>query len=244
MTSSRTYWVAVIVAAGLTFFFYHRASRIWILTATIATFIAIATVAAFDIQFDTKGIGRLIRSESVSNLTGRVDVWERAVKAFELRPYLGYGFTAGALGLEEETNSGAFGEAPELSSRVVGRTTMHSGFVQSLLDSGAIGTVFYVLAIVLSIRTFYRYDKKRAFPAEFGALIFLSVANLSENAIYAASVFSSVLFWILALFAFSLKGARDSPDEHKLDTIVSDAVKAKLVSDSRARHFLYPPQSS
>ena len=72
--------------------------------------------------------------------------------------------------------------------------------------------------IALSIHRFYRYDKKRAFPAEFAGLIFLSVANLSEDAIYSASVFSSVLFWLLALFAFSLEGgAKVTRRDHKLD---------------------------
>ncbi len=211
MTSSRTYWVAALVAAGLTRWSYYRSGRIWIFAATAAGLFAMATVAALDIPFDTKAIGKLARVESVSNLTGRVQLWQRAVKAFEAHPYLGNGFTAGAVGLEEEVYGRSISEPSKLSSRGMGRTTMHSGYIQSLLDSGAIGTIFYVLVIALSIRAFYRHDKERAFPAEFAGLIFLSVANLGEAAIYSASVFSSVLFWILAVFAFSLQGAKQSP---------------------------------
>ncbi len=83
---------------------------------------------------------------------------------------------------------------------------MHNGYIQSLVDSGVIGTLFYVLVVLLAIRSFYRYDRKRAFPAEFAGLIFLTVANLGEAVIYSASVFSSILFWLLAIFALSLPG--------------------------------------
>jgi O-antigen ligase len=211
MTSSRTYWVAAVAAAGLTGLVYRRVHRFWVLGATGAGLFAIATAAAFNIQFDTKAIGKVIRVESISNLTGRVQLWERAIEAFEAQPYLGYGFTAGATGLEGETGGGTVGAREGLSSRAMGRTTMHSGYVQSLLDSGVIGTSFYLAVIVLSMRSLYRYDRERRFPAEFAALLFLAVANMSEAAIYSASVFSSALFWILAVFALSLSGANRSP---------------------------------
>lgn len=211
MTSSRTYWVAAVAALGLTSLVYRKVRRLWVVGATGAGLFAIATAAAFNIQFDTKAIGKVMRVESISNLTGRVQLWERAIEAFEAQPYLGYGFTAGATGLEVETGGGTFGGPEGLSSRAMGRTTMHSGYVQSLLDSGVIGTIFYLAVIVLSIRSLYRYDRERRFPAEFAALVFLAVANMSEAAIYSASVFSSAFFWILAVFALSLSRVNRPP---------------------------------
>ena len=209
MTGSRTYWVACVIAIGLTGLSYWRTSRIWVLSATAAGLLVMATVAAFDIQVDTKAAGKLVRLDSVSNLTGRIQLWERAAKALELHPYLGYGFTAGAVGLEgEERHNSKIGEAKKLASREMGRTTMHSGYVQSLLDSGLIGTIAYILVIALSIRSLYRYDEKKSFPAEFAGLIYLAIANLSESVIYSASVFSSILFWLLAVFALSLRGRK------------------------------------
>ena len=244
MTASRTYWVASVVAVGLTGWSYYKRGRIWIFAATAAGLFVVATVAAFDIQFDTKGVGKTVRVKSVSNLAGRLELWERAFKAFKAHPYLGYGFTAGAVGLmgDEEARSGAIAESPALLSRDMGRTTMHNGYVQSLLDSGVVGTAFYVLVIVVSIRAFYKYDSQKAFPAEFAALIFLAIANLSENAIYSASVFSSILFWIFALFAFSLSSARRSFGE-ATNTGKVPAAKVPSLDGSKFRGGRLPSRS-
>jgi hypothetical protein len=82
---------------------------------------------------------------------------------------------------------------------------MHSGFFQSLLDSGAIGTLLYISIIIGAVVAMIRYDRLRAYPSVFFTVVFLAVANFGETVIFTAGTFPSVYFWYLAVFAFALR---------------------------------------
>lgn len=209
---SRTSWIAFIVASGLTTWLYYYKSRKWIIAVGGVGLILTITSLVFDISYsyDAKLAKKVLRTESMTSLSGRTELWGLAVKAFQERPVLGWGYTVGseALGTQLFTSSGKVRSESQFnpkSSREISRATIHSGYLQSLLDVGLIGTFFYISVIIVAFRRFFVLDKTRQFPAEFYVLTFLVVGNIGQNVIYAASVFDSILFWAIATFALSLK---------------------------------------
>lgn len=204
LTQSRTFWVAAIIAGCITFWLYYPKKR-KITFGLVSIGLVVAVIFyVFDITPDMRKAKKLARTDSITNLTGRTEMWQKCLNAFSNRPFFGYGFTVGSLGLENsekkfDRNNSSF------SPRDIGRRTLHSGYMQSLLDAGVTGTVFYLYVIILSIIRICKYDSDREFPMMFYSLIFLIIANFAEDVIYSASVYTSIFFWIVSVFAVSLR---------------------------------------
>jgi len=212
LTLSRTAWVACFLAGVLTLHIYAPRLRTWLAIITVACAGTWATIAVLGIDVDLKSASKITRAGSIASLSGRVELWSESLNAFQRSPFFGYGFTTGAAGLEHDApflshrEFGAMNSDPD-ASRDIGRRTMHSGYLQSLLDLGVVGTVFYLAVMVTAVLRLYRFGRERRYAAAFYGLIFLMIANFSESIIYSAAVFSSLLFWGLAIFALSLRGS-------------------------------------
>jgi len=212
LTQSRTFWVATVVAGLFTYWVYYRQNRGMLLGAVALGLVALLTVYALDLGVKVESAKRFARVESITNLTGRVQLWKKALEAFGERPILGYGLTAGSTSLSRTANKSMDKENSIDESRAKAHATMHNGYIQSLLDVGIFGTFFYVALVIRSILLIYRYDGIRTYPAEFYLLLFLGISNISENIINAATIFNSVLFWVLAGFATHLKSQLGKPN--------------------------------
>ncbi|MBI2799514.1 MAG: O-antigen ligase family protein [Gammaproteobacteria bacterium] len=208
LTLSRTFWVASFVSGVITSWHYYPKKGYIVSAALIAALVVGLGAAAFNYSVDKEAASKIFRLNTLSTLSGRVDLWARGLKALEYRPWLGYGFTVGSEGLQNIKPG--LGLSSARDARLVARTSLHSGYMQSILDSGIIGTLFYLNVIGISLWRFWRNDSKREFPAAFYGVLFFSIANFGENIIYSASVFHSVAFWILATLGLSLT-SREAP---------------------------------
>lgn len=205
LTLSRTFWLALVIAGAMTVWRYRHSSKKWIAAFSTAAIGSGVLMVALGVQTDTRDISKAFRLESIYNLTGRVALWEQAASAFADRPLLGYGFTAGSAALARpESKLFRQSDSALASGRDVGRATLHSGYLQSVLDAGWVGTFFYVSVMIFATIRIFRYGKEKKFAPYFFGLIFLMIANITESVIYSASVFGSILFWALAIFALSL----------------------------------------
>ena len=204
LTLSRTFWLAVIIAGAATWWFYcSNTAKVKAVIMGLGLGLVVLSII-MTVEISKGSIDHALRTKSLSTLTGRTQLWESAWDAFQDRPFLGYGYTAGAEALQRH-ESNLTNSQPQVSGRQLAGTTLHNGYLQSLLDSGVIGTVFYATVIVLSIIRFVRYDTERIFAPEFYATVFLAVANGGESIIYSASMFHGILFWAVAVLAFSLR---------------------------------------
>lgn len=205
LTGARTFWVAAAVASvAVSWFYLRNRFRVYCsLGALAGVAVLIAVVGEYRVSESSEK--KILRTESIENLTGRTEVWALAMKRVERRPWLGYGFAAGGMGVA--TDSGAFTSRARASTTV---PTLHSGYVQSLVDSGTIGTALYGLIVGIAILRMLVRDRRRSYGAECFALIFLAVANIGESVIFTASTFPSIFFWYAAILAFSLR--RDGKD--------------------------------
>ncbi len=204
LTLSRTFWLAMIIAGAATSWFYYTNTVKMKATITgLGLGILVLAIVA-NVEIRKESLTHVLRPQSISSLTGRTQLWEAGWKVLQDRPFIGYGYTSGAEALYKHESS-IIDSQPKISSRELAATTLHNGYLQSLLDSGLAGTAFYVAIILLSIARFVRYDKDRMFAPEFYAIVFLAVANGGESVIYSASMFHGILFWALAVLAFSLR---------------------------------------
>lgn len=207
LTLSRTFWVALILAGIATVWRYQWVAKKWVVGIVVAGLLVASFSMVFDVRYDTRGAKEVIRVGSIANLTGRTALWEAALNAFKYRPLLGYGFTMGADGLGSVRGRVSDTHAFSIESgRDVGRATMHSGYIQSLLDSGLVGTFFYVSVMFIAIKLILKFGKEKRFAPYFFGLLFLMISNISQNVIYTASVYDGILFWAIAIFALSLRG--------------------------------------
>ena len=129
-------------------------------------------------------------------------MWAQALPQYWKHPWLGYGFTTGGTTLEEPQRGGISAVSQRSPSQ--GSLTLHNGYLQALLDSGAIGAALYTLMIISALVCFLRYDRHRRYGAEFYCLLFLAVANLGETVIFGAGVLHGVWYWYLTVLALAL----------------------------------------
>lgn len=237
LTLSRTEWVGCLIAVCITSWLYYPRWRIVVTAGTSALVFVAFCMFLLNVQPDQEtvsSLSRVLRIGSISTFNGRIKIWHDGLTAFSKSPILGHGFTTGGEAFHSGEESirlstmiSANQETPSSldKSRTIGKSTLHNGIIQSLLDAGIIGTFFYLTAMLAALRGFLVCDWSRRYPAEFACLVFLLVTNIAQNVIYSAAVFDSILFWGLVVFALSLR--RQS------------TIREPLSSDS-AGHAWYP----
>lgn len=217
LTLSRTEWVGCFIAVCVTAWLYYPRWRILVTAGASALVFVAFCMFLLKVQPDQEtvsSVGRALRIGSISTLNGRTKIWRDGITAFSKSPILGHGFTAGGEAFHSDDKSirlstvtAANQDTPSFldKSRTIGKSTLHNGIIQSLLDAGVVGTFFYLTAMVAALRGFLVCDWSRRYPAEFACLVFLLVTNIAQNVIYSAAVFDSILFWGLVVFALSLR---------------------------------------
>lgn len=203
LTQSRTYWIASVLAGSMTTWRYAPRLRKWALGGAVAFGVIYLAFVLSRASVDISPLEDYARIGTVSTLTGRTTVWAAAIDGFMRHPLLGYGFTLGSMGFSREAQQTDAGDSL-IAATDISRTTAHNGILQALLDSGAIGLVFYLASMILALVRLWRSDERRQFPSVFYAMLFFMTANCGESVIYSASVFPSVLFWGITAFALGL----------------------------------------
>ena len=200
LTGARTFWVAAAAAFLVTSWFYSKNRwQLYVGGLCLAVIVAVASIA-IDVRISKDQMEKTLRPDSVTHLTGRVGIWERAFEKFQERPLLGYGFSAtGATFISSRTLSSG-----EMARTNMAAITMHNGYIQAFLDSGFLGGALYGIIVVGGVFRLLRLDVERKFAAETFLVVFLAVSNLGESVIYTMGSFPSALFWVLAVFAFSM----------------------------------------
>lgn len=208
LTGSRTFWVATLVASLITAMFHMQNKK----TIAALTFVALILGGALvavnsDIKkgFSSKESIPL-RTESIENMSGRTTIWLMALDRFWQRPWLGHGYTMGHHAFLGSTGGRGrnYGEQPDILQFKT--FTLHNGYIQALLDSGAIGTMLYFSVIGVALWRIIARDRERQYPGTMYSLVFFAISNGGETVIFSAATFHAVFFWYVALLALSLPG--------------------------------------
>ena len=202
LTGSRTYWIAAAISIIIVGIRYVRWRWMFVPIGAVLFVIALCIGILGDIHFTSQKQAQIFRQDSIETLSGRTAIWTEALNRYREHPWLGFGFTAGGVAAGERNRPGAV----SLSSQFItqGSVTLHNGYLQALLDSGAIGGGLYVSVIGLSLVSLLLYDKAKRHAPEFYSLLFLAFANLGETVIFGAGVLHGVWYWYVTVLALTL----------------------------------------
>jgi exopolysaccharide production protein ExoQ len=122
-------------------------------------------------------------------MTGRTQIWRAALSAIALRPVLGYGFNA----FWHDMN----GPSASILTQVRWLTPhAHNGYLDLMLDLGAVGVTLFLAGIVLRLRSAireYRILGGRAALWPLLYLTFLLLYNMTESTGFKVNS----VFWVL-----------------------------------------------
>jgi exopolysaccharide production protein ExoQ len=206
LTGTRTSWGAAAAGLLITGIIYIRQKRAWMIALAFVGVIGSLGLVIVDVHLASETQSKVIRSGSIGTLSGRTVLWELALKKYQDSPFLGYGFTTGSDALASDmgdTLSTAFGVADRSQQKAF---SLHSGYIQSFLDSGAIGASLYLSILGLALWRLLWYDQERRHGAEMYCLLFFSISNLTDTIIFGAAVFYEVFYWYLSVVALSVIG--------------------------------------
>lgn len=217
LTGSRTFWAAAVVTLGVASFRYVR-WRWAFLPAGIFLLVVVVCIGIIaGIRLTSQQQAMIFRQGSIDTFSGRTSIWIQALQRYWEAPWLGHGFTAGGITLDEG-GRGLSAVASSPQSPLQGSVTLHNGYVQALLDSGGIGAVLYITVILFALAGFLRYDRDKQYAAEFYCFLFLAIANLGETVIFGAGVLHGVWFWYLTVLALTLPSlTRETAVPHAQD---------------------------
>lgn len=161
-------------------------------------------------------VKNILDDKATTTLSGRTSgVWTDAWSLFLKSPFLGFGFQADRIFLQ-------------------GRHT-HNSFLQALVQSGIIGTLFFILAFVLSciisIRLFKIYPENIFLIEAIGILVFFIVRSITESSAYfgADFLFLAPVFAYLQFFPKEEKKIQQMDFcQNKIDLIKTSAVEEKI----------------
>jgi len=205
LSGSRNALAAVVVSMIVTPLLCSKRRWLMLWAGSFASLAGLYLVLAADLPLPP-AVARNLRFESLETMSGRTDLWSLGFEQFLERPWLGYGFTRGA-DAYAPFHARILQQVGD-TSPVLGRhPVVDGGYIQSLLDVGVIGSVFYIAIILAAIYNAARISGTPNAPPIFACILFLAVANFAETIIFSAIKIQSVFFWYLALVSSRLSRA-------------------------------------
>ncbi|OGW52007.1 MAG: hypothetical protein A2V62_06290 [Nitrospirae bacterium RBG_19FT_COMBO_58_9] len=205
LTFSRSFWAAAVLASSITAIVYTTRKRVLFLTALLVLMLAPILMTAVDVKVSSETQARLLRTDSLANLSGRTTLWTASLERFWDRPLLGYGFTLGHQAFDNQQSRKSSGDSFDATEAFSNKSfALHNGYIQALLDSGALGATLYIGIMGLGLWRVLFNDTGRKHGAVMYSLIFLGIGNGGETVITTAATFFSVFYWYVVIIALSL----------------------------------------
>lgn len=203
LTGSRGPFIAMVLAA-LAVAAVHKSAKM-LLGAGIAAFALGGVIVAAGAHVDKAAVDRTVRADSLSNLSGRLGLWQHALELARDQPVFGSGLTLGSQALVSDGST----DNPlllhgEQDSRKIARVTFHNGYLQAYMDSGLGGALLYLLVIVAAAWRAWTGEKSVESGLILYVVIFLAIGNMAQNAIQGPATVHGVIFWLLAGAAVAL----------------------------------------
>ena len=225
------------IAAASGIFLYIRRKGLLVAIGVGGLLTALVLFTVLNVNTSTLNQSKAMRSDSLENLSGRTTLWALAMTRFWDRPLLGYGYTVGHTAFLYNRHA----KAGDVSGNNVDlfrneTFSLHNGYVQALLDSGALGALAYLIIMGLTIWRIARLDDAKAHASALYTLIFLSIANIGETLVYTPATFHATYYWYAAILALGLRPSVAPGLEPPLTT----DLRAEPVRTSRYPILSYP----
>ncbi len=211
-SGSRTGVGGILLGGSLTLFLRHRAG--FLLGIAVLGFgVGLLSFqrGELDVDLEEGATGRLVRTQTISRLSGRLELWEEGFARFSESPWIGHGF-----GWSRTADADAGGRAP---LGAAGGHNFHSQHVETLVDLGLAGEALLLATLVgIALRgaRLARRDRPPAAAAVGAAFLgTFTVATLDlffHNWFLTPGTPLAYLVWSLVAIAFRLERVtRPSP---------------------------------
>jgi O-antigen ligase len=176
--------------------------RLHLKAIVVGAFIALCTIYILFSEVVIESEISFLRSSTIGTLSGRTEVWKKAVPVALKKPF-GSGYCmGGAVLFDNEGRKLHFNSVErnfklfEYSSVRYYKTSLHNGFVQALSDIGFIGVIFYLCIFLIGLFCVYRNRGVRDLAPYGFVFLFLTLANLTESVIMSPTTKYALFFWI------------------------------------------------
>jgi exopolysaccharide production protein ExoQ len=209
LTKSRTAVGAVALAAGVCMMVSVPRRRLLLLGMAVAAVAGSVLIFVPDVAGRAQEaalLERSAKSDDPATLSGRTLLWSDLMAYAAEKPALGYGFDS-------------FWTADHIAEISLRRGWViiqaHSGYIQELLDTGALGLSILVLILIAALRAAYvRFRKTRSPLALYALAMFVwYVATLVPEAVDLSHVSTFIVMILLAHFALRSAGQDDDVPE-------------------------------
>lgn len=141
-------------------------------------------------------------SQDLSDLTGREQFWSHGMELVKHRPLLGYGYQVSG----KVWNDPRFASASLESAWSSARTSLHNGYLDTLIGVGFIGLLAMVFVLLMPLPGALTLPVSDYRALVVAMVVQLLVLNCTETIITSSRSFASVTFW----FFWALCGALPS----------------------------------
>jgi len=183
LAESRSPIVAFFVAVAI---LMAASRRFWLLIPSGAFLGAALFWQYGELAYDFMRRGQ--SDENLANLTGRVGYWQVSLEALRERLFEGYGANAGGRHVLQDA----------LAEK--GASTVHSTWVEVLLDTGAVGATLFAAGLIATWFLLFRY-RSRAMGDPIGRMLWFDCLGVLA-VMSVRSVFSVAMVWSFNVLIF------------------------------------------
>lgn len=211
LAGNRAYVIALvmIVAAGC---FMEWKARFWIKAIASTAVVVLLALAYAEFKSDIMHI-KYLRTESLSNLSGRTEMWKKALPIALQKPFgSGYGLGGTALmeGTALNTPQRRLKDFNPFSAKGGVKTTLHNGYLQALCDLGFIGLVIYMAIFFLGLVFSAKALRSKHMNLFICVFFFYAIVNMAGTVLTGPTETNTVIFWLswfLLMFSAMNKNA-------------------------------------
>ena len=203
LSGSRSGILGTLVCMGIMLAYVHRARLALTLAAVLPPLLLLIILAPrleTGVMAESDISTRIIRADTIENLSDRLPMWEEGFGYFLERPILGWGF-----GMNKFI---AYGRADfDLERAIVklGDKNYHTTHLQLAMDLGVVGlVVFWVFLVSVLRRGFAVFRRKEhgelelAGMAYFGAYLALVGDSVVHGWVFSPGSSMSIVFWLVS----------------------------------------------
>jgi O-antigen ligase len=186
LAQSRSPMLAFAVAAAVVLL----VSRRFLLFAAFGGALSILMLSSAYSETVYEFLRRGQSDSEITTLTGRTEYWEASMQALRESPLTGYGANAGGIYILQSTLSEA------------GVSTVHSTWVEVLLDTGIVGAMLLLVGLVATVFYLFKLYSQAMSNAISRLLWFECLGVLTV--LFMRSVFSVTFVWSSTVLNFGL----------------------------------------
>ncbi len=211
LSGSRTGFGGVVAGVSVALFIRHP-SKYLAGVAAVGILAGAATLARGDIDLEEGATGNLIRGQTISRLSGRLDRWVAGIEMWRESPILGKGYMTSRRIQFVETKDDGTAAGPDTAGQGV---NFHSQHVETLVDLGLLGEGLLLALGVSLARRGRRLARVTTDPeaaalgaAYLGTLTAVSLDSFFHNWILTPGSPFALVFW--SFTAIVLRVERDA----------------------------------